>query len=103
MKKKTLIKILIFLILMFSLFIIFYEGNIESTTQNINVVSKGQDSTTSDLWIVISNDKKLYIEDFSLWALIEVDHNYTMVYDYSIISKKYNLRTIVPGDYTGRF
>lgn len=76
---------------------------LESTIQNIDVISKEEDIMTSEQWIVLSNGRKVYIKDFSIWALIQVDQNYTIVYDLLKKSGKYRLRTIVPGDYNGQF
>lgn len=102
MKGKITVLSLLFLIVLFLLFrFTIYNPVLESTTQNIDVVKK--DKNTSEQWIVLSNDKQIYIEDFSIWALIQVDQNYTMSYDLSKKSKRYNLKTIVPGDYNGQF
>lgn len=103
MKSKRLIVSLFFLTFVFTLFFYFQFANAfeESTTQNIEVIEKGQSS--QEQWIVISNERRIYIEDFSIWALIEENKKYTIVYDQMKKSGRYMLRTIVPGDYNGRF
>lgn len=67
------------------------------------MISKEQNIPTGEQWIVLSNNKKIYIEDFSIWALIQEGQNYTLVYDLRKKSGRYKLRTIVPGDYNGQF
>ncbi|WP_025784479.1 hypothetical protein [Sporosarcina sp. D27] len=102
MKGKITVLSFFFLILLFLLFrFTFYDPILESTTQNIEVVKK--DKNTDEQWIILSNDKQIYIEDLSIWALIQVDQNYTMSYHLSKKSSRYNLKTIVPGDYNGQF
>ncbi|WP_039043472.1 hypothetical protein [Sporosarcina sp. ZBG7A] len=102
MKGKITVLSLVFLIVLFLVFrFTIYNPVLESTTQNIGVVKK--DKNTSEQWIVLSNDKQIYIEDFSIWALIQVDQNYTMSYDLSKKTRRYNLKTIVPGDHNGQF
>lgn len=104
MKKKILLMSFLLFAVLFLLFRNFNENTVlESTTQRIQVISKEQDKATLEQWIVLSNDKKIYIENFSIWALIQVDQNYTIVYDLMKKSGKYKLRTIVPGDYRGQF
>lgn len=46
--------------------------------------------------------RSIYIEDFSVWALIQVGQNYTISYDLKRKSGRYNLITIVPGEYNGQ-
>lgn len=53
--------------------------------------------------IILANDKKIFIENFSIWALIEENESYTIVYDLMEDVEKNYLRTIVPGDYNGQF
>lgn len=104
MKKRFLVIVLFFFPILFVSFRLINQNTVlESTTQNIQVVSKEQDIATAELWIVLSNDRKVYIEDLSIWALINVNQNYTIVYDLMKKSQRYELRTIVPGDYNGQF
>ena len=104
MKRKNILLSLLFLTALLLLFrFLLYTPILESTTQNIDVISKAQNTTTEERWIVLSNDKKIYIENFSIWALIQVNQNYTIVYDLMRKSGRYELRTIVPGDYKGSF
>lgn len=97
--------LLIIVITLIVLFILFYFINqntvIDSTTENIQVISKGK--TSEEQWIMLSSNKKIYIEDFSIWALIEENQNYTVIYDLMNKTKRYQLITIVPGDYKGQF
>lgn len=76
---------------------------LESTTENIQVLSKGQNLTTAEQWIMLSNGRQVHIEDRSIWALIQENENYTIVYDLFKKSGQYKLRKIVPGDYKGQF
>jgi len=76
---------------------------LESATQTIHVVSKERDVDTSEQWITTSSNKKIYVDDVSIWALIQVNENYTAVYDLVKKSGRYNLRTIVPEDFNGQF
>lgn len=103
--KKSRKFLLINVFALIGFFILFYFLNqnavIESKTENIQVISKGK--TSEEKWIVLSNNTKIYIEDFSIWALIEENQNYTIVYDLMKKSKRYKLITIVPGDYNGQF
>lgn len=102
MKGKITVLSLLFLIVLFLLFrFTIYDPVIESTTQNIEVVKK--DKNSDEQWIILSNDKQIYIEDFSIWALIQGNQNYTISYNLSKKSRKYHLKTIVPGDYNGQF
>lgn len=102
MKGKITVLSLLFLMVLFLLFrFTIYVPVLESTTQNIEVVKK--DKNTDEQWIILSNDKQIYIEDFSIWALIQVNQNYTISYDLSKKLRRYNLKTIVPGDYNGQF
>ena len=86
-------------------FILFYFVNqdpvSESTTQHIEVISKGEAS--EERWIVLSNDKKIYVENLSIWALIEENKSYGISYDKMKKTGRYKLTTIVPGDYKGQF
>ena len=101
MKKKLVILFIPFI----TMFILFYfidqNAILENTTENIQIVSKN--NTSEEQWIVLSNNKKIYIEDFSIWALIEEKRNYTIVYDSTKKSKRYKLKKIVPEDYDGQF
>lgn len=103
--KKSRNFLLIIVTALIGFFILFYFLNqnavIESKTYNIQVISKGK--TSEEKWIVLSNNNKIYIEDFSIWALIEENQNYTIVYDLMKKTKRYKLITIVPGDYNGQF
>lgn len=104
MKSRITVLSLLFFIVLFLLFrFTIYNPVIESTTQNIDVISKDENTATGEQWIVLSNDKQVYVEDFSIWALIQVDQNYTMIYDLMKKSGRNNLITIVPGDYNGQF
>ena len=104
-EKKIVIVISFFLLaVLFVSFLIVNQGTVlENTTENIQVISKGRDITTTDQWIVLSNGRKVYIDDFSIWALIEENQNYTIDYDLMKKSGMYELRIIVPGDYNGQF
>ncbi|MCK1999502.1 hypothetical protein MPH47_20115 [Psychrobacillus psychrodurans] len=103
MKKKTIIILVLFLAALFFVFSIYNKNSVlESTTENIQIISKEQDISSSEQWIVLSSDKKIYINDISIWALIQVEQNYTIVYDLER-SGKYKLRSIVPEDYKGQF
>lgn len=97
--------LLIIIIALIGFFMLFYFINqntvIGSTTENIQVISKGKSS--EEQWIVLSSDKKIYIEDFSIWALIEENQNYAITYDLMKKTERYKLITIVPGDYEGQF
>ena len=79
------------------------DENIEgpTITTNIEVVDKAKNST--EQWILLSDDKKVYIDNFSIWTLIEENENYTIVFGINKKSKEYQLKTIVPGDYNGQF
>ncbi|MCM3757240.1 hypothetical protein M3197_07015 [Sporosarcina aquimarina] len=102
MKGKITVLSLLLLIALFLLFrFTIYNPVIESTTQNIEVVKK--DKNTDEQWIILSNDKQIYIDDFSIWALIQVNQNYTISYDLSKKLRRYHLKTIVPGDYNSQF
>ena len=104
MKRNIILSSLLFLFLLVFVFrVTIYNPVLENTTENIDVISKEKNTTTGEQWIVLSNDKKIYIEDFSIWALIRADQNYTMIYDLRKKSGTYTLRTIVPGDYNGQF
>ncbi len=46
-----------------------------------------------------SNDKKIYIENFSTWALIEENQNYAITYGLMKKTERNKLITIVPGDF----
>jgi hypothetical protein len=100
---KKLIVILIVLLSISSITFFFINQNavLKSTTENIQVISKN--STSEEQWIVVSNGKKIFIEDFSVWALIKENQNYTIVYDLIKKSQRYKLRSIVPEDYDGQF
>lgn len=97
--------LLIIVIALICFFILFYFINqnivIESRTENIQVISKGISSEKQ--WIVLSNEKQIYIEDFSIWALIQENENYTISYERMKNSGRYKLNKIVPGDYDGQF
>lgn len=103
MRPKKIMVFLVTLALVLSL--LGYFGSInavgESTTINIEVIKK--DKSSQEQWIVLSNDRKIYIEEFSIWALIEENEKYTMIYDQMKKTGRYKLRTIVPGDYQGQF
>ncbi|MFC4354828.1 hypothetical protein ACFO0S_07155 [Chryseomicrobium palamuruense] len=104
MKFKKLILIFILVLIVFLITFYIYSQNTaiqSSTTENIQVIKK--DNTTEEHWIVISNGKQIYIENFSIWALIQENENYTIIYDEMKKSGRYKLRTIVPGDYNGQF
>lgn len=105
MKGKILV--ISFGFLMLLIFIVIGVVNkkpiLESTTQTIHVVSKEREADTSEQWITSSSNKKIYVDDFSTWALIQVNGNYTVIYDLMKKSGRYNLRTIVPEDYNGQF
>jgi hypothetical protein len=105
MKKKLVIVISFFLLtVLFVLFLIVNQSTVlENTTENIQVISKGRDITTTDQWIVLSNGRKVYIDDFSIWALIKENQNYTIDYNLMKKSGRYELKVIVPGDYNGQF
>lgn len=77
--------------------------NIEgpTTTTNIKVVDKAKNST--EQWVLLSDDKKVYIDNFSIWALIEENENYTIVFGINKKTKEYQLKKIVPSDYNGQF
>ncbi|MTD29854.1 hypothetical protein [Planomicrobium sp. YIM 101495] len=99
---KYAIAILLTLALSITISSLVSEGYTEgSTTENVEVATKGKNSEKH--WIVLSNEKKIYIDNFSIWALIEEKQNYTVEYNQSKKSKEYQLVTIVPGDYNGRF
>lgn len=103
MNKKIRLLLLLTAIAVFALFFIFTGDRIvESTTENIDVISKDHQINLEEQWIVLANEKQVYIEDFSIWALIETDQNYTVDYVKMKKSGKYILRKIVPGDYNGR-
>ncbi|MFC5602446.1 hypothetical protein [Sporosarcina koreensis] len=103
MRPKKKMVFLVTLALVLSL--LGYFGSInavgESTTVNIEVIKK--DKSSQEQWIVLSNDRKIYIEEFSIWALIEENEKYTIVYDQMKKTGRYKLRIIVPGDYQGQF
>lgn len=66
---KYAIAILLTLALSVTVFSLVSEGNTEgSTTENVEVAIKGKNS--EEQWIVLSNEKKIYIDNFSIWALI---------------------------------
>lgn len=104
MKRKSIVLLVFVLFIIFFLYrFVIYNPVLENTTQNIDVVSKGQNLTTGEQWVVLSNDKQVYVEDFSIWALIQPNENYTIIYDLRKKPGTYKLRTIVPGDYNGQF
>lgn len=102
-------KNIIFLVtstLLIILGILFYMNGsnndvLETTTEQIKVISKHKSS--EEHWIILANDKKVFIENFSNWALIEENESYTIVYDLMEDTEKNYLRTIVPDDYNGQF
>ncbi|WP_419962344.1 hypothetical protein [Psychrobacillus sp. BM2] len=102
-KSRKFLLIIVSALIVF--FILFYFINqdtvIESTTENIQIISKAK--TSEEQWIMLSSNKKIYIENFSIWALIEENQDYTVVYDLLNKTKRYQLITIVPGDYKGQF
>jgi len=102
-KSKKLSLIIILATLIFFIPFYFFNQNTisENTTENIQVISK--DKTAEEQWIVLSDAKKIYIEDFSIWALIEEKQNYAMTYALMKRTGRYKLTTIVPGDYKGQF
>lgn len=104
MRRKYIVLLVFVLFVIFFLYrFVIYNPVLENTTQNIDVVSKEQNITTGEQWIVLSNDKQVYVEDFSIWALIQPNENYTIIYDLRKKPGTYKLRTIVPGDYNGQF
>ncbi|AXI00545.1 hypothetical protein DV702_12930 [Sporosarcina sp. PTS2304] len=72
-----------------------------ATTEQTKVISKMNSSEGQ--WIILADDKKIYVENFSIWALIKENENYTIVYELKKNTKKYYLKKIVPEDYHGRF
>ena len=100
--KKLSIFIILPLIAFFILFYFLNQNSVsENTTQNILVI--GKDNDLEEQWIVLSSGKKIYIDDFSIWALIEENQNYALTYVLMKKTGRYKLITIVPGDYKGRF
>ena len=103
---KKYIILLVTSTLIIILGILFYTNEshnnvLETTTEQIKVISKHRSS--EEQWIILANDKKIFIENFSIWALIEENESYTIVYDLMEDVEKNYLRTIVPGDYNGQF
>lgn len=103
MRQKKIMMLLVILAIVLSILGYFSSINAvgESTTEHIEVIKK--DKSSQEQWIVLSNDRKIYIEEFSIWALIVENEKYTIVYDQMKKTGRYKLRTIVPGDYQGRF
>lgn len=104
MSKSQKLSLIIFLPLLvsFTLFYFINQNTVsENTTENIQVISK--EKTSEEQWIVLSSEKKIYIEDFSIWALIDENEYYAMTYALMNKTGRYKLTTIVPGDYKGRF
>ncbi|GKV64499.1 MULTISPECIES: hypothetical protein [Sporosarcina] len=103
MNNKIRLLLLFAAIAVFALFFIFTgDSVVGSTTEYINVIDKDHEINSDEQWIVLANERQVYIEDFSIWALIEVDQNYTVDYVLMKKSGRHILRKIVPGDYKGR-
>lgn len=103
MKNRTRLLLVLAAIAVFALFYIFTGDSVaESTTENIDVIGKDHKINSEEQWIILANERRVYIEDFSIWALIETDQNYTVDYVLMKKSGRYILRKIVPGDYKGR-
>lgn len=99
--KRYFIYSIILILFAVPIFLLTQNQVMESITQNSDVISKGKNS--KEHWIVLANDKRLYIEDFNTWVLIEENQNYTMSYVLLRKTDHYQLITIVPGDYNGQF
>lgn len=102
-KSQKLSFIIILALLVFCTLVYFINHDTvrENTTVNIQVISK--DKNSEEQWIVLASEKKIYIENFSVWALIEENQNYALTYALMSKTGRYKLITIVPGDYKGQF
>lgn len=79
-----------------------YTNNVTvSVTEQINVIAKNQSDTGK--WIILANEKKIYISDVSIWALIEEGQTYTVSYESDEDTRKHTLTSIVPQDFEGQF
>jgi len=99
--KFILIITFLFIISFIFYFVRSYNDILATTTEQIEVISK--DNSSNKQWIILANDKKIYIENFSIWALIEENENYTISYSLMKDTEKYYLESIVPDDYNGQF
>lgn len=103
MKRRKALVISLFILLLVSLvpiYVFSQNNHLESTTEQAKVISK--ENNQKEQWIILEDSKRIYIETFSVWALLEVGNNYLIRYE----EKKpgqYNLKEIVPENFEGQF
>ncbi|WP_114165718.1 hypothetical protein [Exiguobacterium sp. TNDT2] len=80
---------------------LFGNSSIVSVTERTTIVAKNRSETGQ--WIILANEKKIDVVDFSTWALLEENEEYTVSYESKEASTKYVLTNVVPSDYNGQF
>lgn len=100
-KMKYLIIIIPVILVIILVSYLNYSSESENTTECIQIVAKSNSDIEN--WIEVSNDKKIYIEDISIWALINENQFYTISYVLNEKNNKYYLKSIVPANYNGQF
>jgi trans-2-enoyl-CoA reductase len=98
-KKLIFIVFLVVILLSIPIYVMSQNQNHESTTEQVHVLAKERNSDGQ--WVILEDQKKVFVENFSIWALIREKEDYTATY----ITKSgtHELTTIVPADYEGQF
>lgn len=101
MKKAIFISSLfVILVLVFTTYV-FMDSSVISVTEKVKVTTKDQSET--EQWIILANEKKVYIADVSIWALLNENEEYIISYESKKNSDKKILTSVVPRDFNGQF